>query len=311
MSNLLETLAPVLAERATYLAPVLLAALVLGEPLARLLRMPKAGQWVGAQVLLLNRKLNRPQRSIATRLYRGMAAVAMVLVPALLTGLLLLRDKPSSPLLVTLLLVALFGALLRPYARLQLRRQAKTGSLSLSADHPDFLFADTHARLRHAIYEAGQQVQLAIGASCFFLLADMPGLCMYLALAMCAAAYHPALADNRAFGWAAHRLWRAVNAVPYALFLLLSWLAAWCVAGTAPIRTLTHAATARRLHGWAASLLVLAIGGPMPTLGGTCSLPWAGIGTAKVETVHLSRALALWGITYGLWILVLSTTIFI
>lgn len=311
MPDALTPLLTLLAERATYLAPILVLAVLLGEPLAQLLHLPDLQARIGSIIARLNRKLNRTKRSTATRLYRGIAALLMLVLPTLALGLLLTGKADWLRLLVVLLLVALFGALLRPYQLLRLRREAKAGRLTLQSADPPFLFPDTHALLRYTILTAADRLALTIGAGFYFLLADLPGLLCYLMLAATARFYAPTHTGNRAFGWAADALFTLCNALPRALTSLLTWLAALFTAGTAPFSTLRHlASSARTSYGWLAYLLGLSLGGPVPALAGPLALPWIGTGTPKPEATHLSRALLLVGVALLLWLLLLASAIY-
>ena len=299
------------AERAVYLVPILTLAVMVGEPLAKLLRFPALRLAIGDIIASLNRKLNRTKRSTATRLYRGMAALVMLLVPTLILAVLLMRPDGWVQLLTVILLVALFGELLRPYQLLRQRRAAKAGKLTLQSAEPHFLFPDTHALLRYTILCAADRVTLLIGASLYFLAFSIAGLLCYLMLAGAARYYAPAHTGNRAFGWAAHALFSLVNILPRAIAAVLNWLAALFTPRTQPFTALRHPRAARYTHGWMAMLLNLSLGGPIPTAAGPATLPWIGRGTPKPEAIHLTRALQLVGLTLLLWVWMLASTIYL
>jgi cobalamin biosynthesis protein CobD/CbiB len=302
-----------LTARATYLLPVLVTGLLIGEPWAKLLRFPQWRTWMSDNIATLNAKLNRPQRSTATRLYRGMVALAMLLVPALVTGLLLMRPVEWIQLLETLLLIALFGEAVRPHSLWRQHREATRKRLTLQSVRPAYLFADTHALLRYRIVEMGERFATGIvGSSFYFLLADMPGLLLYLGLAAAARCYSPAIEGNRAFGWAAASLFRIANLPPRILACFLLWVAAWFTPLTRPLSTLRHAATAAHcFYGWLAYLLNLSLGGLIPTPAGEVALRWYGDGNPKALAADESRALQLVAVAILLWICLLGSIIFI
>lgn len=312
MSSTAELILAGVAARATYLVPILAAAFLLGEPLAKFLRFPALRTQIGGLVRHLNIKLNRSSRSTATRLYRGIVALLMLLVPSLAIGILLLRPAEWVQLLAAILFTALFGELVKPYQLLRIRRAAKSGTLTLQSNEPPFLFPDTHAQLRYTILVAADRVALLIGASLFYLAASLPGALLYLMLAASARYYAPAHTGNLAFGWAAHALFRLLDAVPRFITSLLLWIAALFTPRTAPFSTLRHVASAaKQFHGWLAYLLQLSLGGPVPTAAGDTTLPWLGIGTPKPDAIHLSRAIQLAAIATLLWILLLASTIYV
>lgn len=308
-SAALASLSSLLLLRAEYLVPILLIGLLIGEPLARLLRFPLLRAKLGTLIATLRRKLNRPNRSIATRLYRGMVALAMLVIPAIALGLWLMQRAEWVQLLSAILFVALIGEIARPYRLLGYRRMARSGRITLQSDEAHYLFADTHGQLRYLILQTGERFTLLVGASLYYLAADLPGLLGYLALAATARYFHPALPDNRAFGWSAYGLFTLIDALPRFLAGLLLWLAAWCTPGSAPLSALRHFATAAsQAHGWLAYLLGIALGGPIPSPAGERSLPWLGNGPARAEPAHYSRALTLTGAATLLWLLLLSAT---
>ncbi len=312
MSNLPGIVLTLFAERAIHLVPILLAALLVGEPLAKLLRFPQLRLTIGGLISKLNAKLNRSSRSTATRVYRGIAVLAILLLPTLALGLLLMRPVPWIELLATLLLVPLFGELLRPYQLLRVRRAARAGTLTLQSSEPSFLFPDTYALLRATILSATERVALLVGGSLAFLLADVAGLLLYFMLAAAARFYAPIHTGNRAFGWAAAALFALLDALPRFITSALCWIAACFTPRTSPFLTLHHLTSSKpHLYGWVACLLNLSLGGPVPTAAGEAVLPWQGHGTPKPDAAHLSRALQLLGLATLLWIWLLATSIYL
>ena len=271
--------------RANYLLPVLIAGLLIGEPLARLLRFPALRASIGAPIATLGHKLNRPNRSIATRLYRGIVALIMLLIPAIALGLILMRPNPQLQIVTTIFLTALIGDLTQPYTAFRQRRAARNGTLALQSADPHYLFADTHGQLRYLILRYAKKFRLLVGACFWYLLADMPGLLAYLTLAAAAAYYDPAHPQNRAFGWAAHVVNHLGGVFPALLGAFLLTFAALFVPKAAPIRALTGP--------FLANLLGLSLGGPMPTPAGERHIPWSGQGNPKASAADFSRLLQL------------------
>ncbi len=308
---MLHHLLPILLHRATYLTPIILAGLLIGEPWGRLLRFPVVRAQLAGIVASLGDKLNRPNRSIATRLYRGIVALAMLLLPAIALGFFLMRPPEWIQLLASLLLPALIGTLLLPYTAYRLHRAARRGTLALQSTDPHYLFADTYGQLRYHILAYGRRFALLTGASFYFLVADMPGLLAYLTLAAAAAFYSPAQPENRAFGWCAAGLFALFDAPPRLITCLLLWLAALFIPRTHPLTTLAHlASAARQFHGWLAWLLGLSLGGPVPTPAGEVSLPWRGDGTPKPAPKDFGRLLQLLLAALAILLMLLESSIY-
>ncbi len=307
--NSLPLLEPILA-RAAYLVPILTLGLLTGELLARLLRFDALQASLAAWLRGLHEKLNRPQRSTATRLYRGMVVCAFALFPAGLLGLLLLMQRAAwVQLLAAILFIALIGQLVRPYRAWQLRQRAQRGTLALQSDQPHYLFADHFGQLRYHILTMAERFALLVGLALYYLIADLPGAFLYLALAACSALFHPSRPENRAFGWASCALFSLLDALPRFVACFLLWLAACFVPKARPLGTLRHVVSAAQTYAsWLAHLLHLALGGTMPSPAGERVRGWFGPGNPKPTTIDFSRTLHLLAVAYLLLIMLLSAT---
>jgi cobalamin biosynthesis protein CobD/CbiB len=311
MDWLVQTMLLQLATRATLFLVIIVVALLIGEPLARLLRLPQLRRALTARIVRLNTKLNRPSRSIATRLYRGIVATFMVVLPAMLVTLALTLSGNHTAIFLILMLV--FGEALAPYRTLRIWRQAKTGKLNLQSQDPEFLFADIHARLRYEIIRVSERFAVVfVGGSVAFLLAGLVGMAIYFALAASARIFSLRQPENRAFGWAANGLFQLVDALPRFIARILLWIAAFTVPRGAPfsaLRQLTTSGTA--YYGYVASLLGLSFGGRMPHPSGELALPWLGQGNPKPVAHDYTRAL--WLITAAnlLWVCLLGSSIYL
>lgn len=276
LTELAQALLAVVALRAQVLIITLLAGLVMGELLARLLFFRQAEVGLRLRLARFTTKLNRPDRPIATRLWRGLVLVLMFLLPALLLGLLL----QTHPLATQLVLVALFGHAFGSVRLTRFWRQAKAQGVKLELPGLDHLFADSHGVLRYHILHEGERFAIGVvGVAFWFLLGGLPLALGYLAAAFLA----KHLSYLAVFGWAARALFRLVDALPRLLACLLLMLGALVVSGAKP--------WAIRLggpfHGFLARLLDVSLGGTLPER----ELPWEGTGTPKLLSSHLSRFL--------------------
>lgn len=295
-----------LSHRLTWMVPLLLIALLLGEPLGRLLGLPALRRRLSNRIVSYNTRLNR--RSAATRVYRGIAVLLMLEIPAILLGLVLTLEHTSTQALAAFLGALLVGSGLEPYRLWRQWRAARRGSLTLQLENPPYVFADTFGVLRYEILRAGERFAVIfIGGSLYALLFGITGLLAYFTLAAAASFYAPHQPENKAFGWAAHALFQLLDAPPRLLSRALLWLAALFTPLARPFAALRH--RPRSFHGWLAELLGLSLGGPMPHPSGETALPWAGHGTPKPTARDFTRALQLFLVASLTWILLLGSII--
>ncbi len=294
--------------RAKALALFTLMAFFIGEKLAELSRLNVAADRLHGLTKTLGRKLNRPTRSVSTRVYRGMVALLILEVPALAASIVLARPSPLGELLVALVMVALLGRGLATFTLVKRWRQAKAGTLMLDADNT--LFADTHGVLRHTITASAEHFATrVIGGGFWFVIGGVPLLFAYLALAMAAAHTTPLREDNRAFGWAANRLYRLTDAAPRLLASTALLISGCFVPRMHPLKalqTLSHRSFSE--GGWLrmmAELMGISLGGRMVSEAGEVELPWQGNGTAQLTATHLTGWLALLGVATLVWLLML------
>ena len=265
--------------RAEMLVPLLVVALVLGS-----VPMRVAGPIVQAQRRMaerFERKLNRSNRSVGTRVYRGMIAVGMLLVPSIALGVVLARSNPLSHWAALLVLVAMLGHGLDMPHTVRLWQRARSSALPLELPGRDFLFADSHALLRYLVLEGAERVAvLVVGVSVWFVLGGITLALVYGTLSVLALVYR-----GPAFGWAAKGLFRVMDVLPRALTCVLMLLAALFVPGARPFAMLR----ARSYQAVVAGVMGVSLGGTLPGR----ELPWMGDGTPKLMPVHLLRLVLL------------------
>lgn len=286
----------VLVLRATWLLVALVLALLVGEPLARFMRLSRWIQRLGTALNTLRRKLNK--RDAATRAWRGVIVLLGMLLPAILLGLLI---EQRSPFLSIATLTVIFGAGLMPWQGLDLWRQLQRNSFTLQVEAPSYLFPDRHGLIRYRILTRWAYMQIgAIGAATWYLVGGITALAAYLMLALAARHYRTDHAEHRAFGGVAQALWGMADMPPRVITHLLALVAAVLIPKTRPVAALKEIT-----HGPAffiAALLGVSLGGPMP--GG--EMAWVGRGTPKPEAAHARRLLLLQAITLLLWLLLLG-----
>jgi cobalamin biosynthesis protein CobD/CbiB len=284
-----------IASRAEMLAPLLVVAFFIGEFLARgpLSHLLTRGTRL---VTRLGSKLNRDKRSVATLVYRGMVAIFMLLVPAMLIAALLSQPIPWVAVLGAFLLVAWFGHCFASFTTLTMWRRAKADGLPLELPGLDYLFADSHAVIRYLVTTRMEAFAVGIiGGSVWYLLGGFPLMAAYLTLAASARAYH----NSFAFGWAARSLFGLMDILPRLISLVLIHLAAIFTPHCKPFAQLF----AKHWLSHVAGILGVALGGPTPS-GET---PWFGTGTARLTPQHLGRAIYLLLVASVLCVLLLAS----
>ena len=270
-----------LAARASLLVPVVAAALLVGEWIARgpCTAALAAG---GRAVQFFGRKLDRENRGIATLVYRGIIAVFLLLIPAMLVAGVLSNAVPGVALVSMLLLVAWFGHCFSLWQTAALWRRATKNGLPLELAGQDYLFADSHAVLRYLVTTRMDGFAIGVVGGCvWYMLGGLPLMVAYLTLAAAADAYRPRLA----FGWAARSLFALMDLLPTVIARLLLVLAAVFTPRTHPLAALRTGAW----RGFAANMLGVSLGGPSPR----GAQVWIGTGTARLTPEHLRRTLHL------------------
>lgn len=267
--------------RAETLAALLAIGCIVGEFLARgpFTQALSYGQHI---IRTLGRKLNRENRSVATLVYRGIVAVLMLLLPAILAASLLSKPLPWLELLAALLLIAWFGHCFQTMATLRLIARAKTAGLPLELPGLDYLFNDSHAVIRYVITTRMDAFAIGIVGGCFwFTLGGFVGIAIYLTLAAASRAYAPHIA----FGWAARSLFLLANALPTLIARVLIFFAAFFTPHTKPFAGLF----AKSWRAAIALTLAIALGGKMPE----GEMPWVGTASARLTHTHLRRVMHL------------------
>ena len=294
--------------RAKLLAFMLVVALVLGEKLSALSRMDHMAQRYHRFAILLGTRLNRPSRSIATLVYRGIIAIVLLEIPVLILAFFLSRNDMLIELLGIVVMVALLGRGFQSHRLMRCLQQAKTGTLALEVDHT--LYADTHGVLRHTIARSAERFSIhVIGGGFWFVLGGLPCTLAYLAIAVAAQHYH---ADAyRAFGWATGHLFRIVHTIPQFFSNLLLLCAGFLIPKTHPLTAVRHIRCNHR-EGLSivAALLDIALEAPTKTGSPSSAEGWIGNGTAQLTVVHFTRWLALLVVaSVLLWLGLLTFTI--
>lgn len=282
MNAILNDLIPLftlLKLRAEMLAPIIVLGYVVGEFFARgpINALINAGD---ALVVWL-KKLDKPNRGIATLVYRGMIAVFMLLIPAMFAAALLSKNIPEVKLASYIFLVIWFGHCFETWRTISLWRRAKVDGLPLELPGLNYLFADSHAVIRYLVARRINGFAVGVvGGSFWYLVGGLPLMAAYLTLAAAADHYR-----SPAFGWAARSLFLLMDIVPRFISRILLTFASIFTPQTKPFAGL-FASTARSSI---ASTLDVALGGPTPK----GELPWVGKGTARLGPKHLQRTLTM------------------
>lgn len=280
--------------RAEWVILLLLGGFLVGEWLGRIDGFEKLLGRGNRLAQALAHKLDRSKRGTATLVYRGMIAVAMLLVPAFIAGRLLSDPNFWAQILGIALLVMWFGHAFGVQSGWRLWRRAIADTTPLELAGSNYLFPDTHAVLRYAIATRAELFAVGVvGASFWYVLTGWPMLLVYLTL-------HAATAHFRgpAFGWAARSMFTLFDILPRLIARALFAVAALFTPEANPFALFL--AGEWRLY--VARLLAITLGGPSPE-GETL---WIGEGTAKLTPQHLRRFLVLEIAAGILWVLILA-----
>jgi len=273
----LETYPALLIQRSEFLVVLVVLGIVI-SPLAERGPFAKLVRAGGGVVARLGAKLNRENRSIATLVYRGIVAVVMLLIPAIMVGALFIQYAAWSYLPVTLSMLLWFGYCFAASATFALWRQAKNGRLGLQLPDINFLFADEHAVIRYTIATRMEAFAVGIVGGCWwYVIGGWMAMAMYLTLAAAKAAF----GHHLAFGWAARNLFWVADAIPRVLARIIIALAALVVPHCRPIASML----APNWRVAVSKTLGISLGGPSPR----GAEPWVGSGKARLTHQHLWR----------------------
>ncbi|MFZ4541203.1 MAG: hypothetical protein ACOYNL_05240 [Rickettsiales bacterium] len=242
--------------------------------------------------------MDKPKRGVATLVYRGIVAVVMLVIPAVIAGAFLSTALPWIQLLSVIGLFVWFGHCFVTFPTLALLKRAKLDGLPLNLPNLNYLFADSHAVIRYLITVRMESFAVGIVGGCFwYVLGGWVFMAPYLVLATAAGAYAPRLA----FGWAARGLFALIDAVPRLIARLLLVLAALFTPHTRPIAGLL----APNWRTAVAMTLDCSLGGPSPR----GEAAWVGTGTPKATYHQLRRGMMMLVVAAVLLVLLLSASI--
>jgi adenosylcobinamide-phosphate synthase len=268
---------------------------------------------VGRAIGFFDRRLNREGRSDATRQFRGIIAVVVLVGAAAAIGWAIgeyLRVVHYSWAIEALLVAVLLAQrnLFEHVAAVGKALQAdglqggRVAVAKIVGRDPESL--DEYGVARAAIESLFENFSDGVIAPAFwYLLLGLPGLFAYKTANTLDSMIGHRSPKYLYFGWAAARVDDALNWIPARLTALLIWLAALVLpgaqAGAAIRTTLADAKKHRSLNaGWpeaaAAGALGLALSGPRRYLGTVMNEPWLGDGRARATTVDIGNALRLY-----------------
>jgi len=295
---------------------LLLAALalepLLGEACGPFAKLPHPVRLIGGLVGLLDRKLNRENRSTADRRGRGILLVLFVCLIAASAGAavtwLSLR-MPFAWLLELALMISLLAqrSLFRHVRRVgEALREGGIEAGRAQVAHivgRDVRGLDDHGVARAAIESCAENFSDAVVAPAFwYLLFGLPGMLVYKAINTMDSMVGYRSERYLAFGWAAARLDDAANLIPARLAGLYLAGTEFVMPDADPVRGLRTMIGDAGKHrspnaGWPeaamAGALGLSLAGPRRYPGVVVDDPWIGDGTALATARDVMRALSL------------------
>jgi adenosylcobinamide-phosphate synthase len=312
---LLEPITGAWAVPALLLGALLLDALV-GDPRWLFRYVPHPVALIGGLVGWLDRRLNRPQRSAASRGMRGLVVTLFVVLLAAATGWLIawIADDWRNGWLIELVVVTLLVAQrslfdhVRDVAR-ALDRDGLAGGRAAVAliVGRDPAQLDAHGVARAATESLAENFADGVVAPVFwYLLFGLPGLLAYKAVNTMDSMIGHRTQQHADFGKAAARLDDATNWLPARIAGVMIVAAALFAPGGRPGRALRVMARDGAKHrspnaGWPeaamAGALSVALSGPRSYAGGAVAEPWlGGEFTARIGPADIRRALYLFAV---------------
>jgi adenosylcobinamide-phosphate synthase len=302
---------------------------VFGDMPAIFRQIPHPVVLAGRTTAFFDRKLNRPDRSEASRRERGIVTVITLVGGAAVLGLIVqqlcrgsLLGATAESLIIAALLAqrSLFDYVAAVAQALERGGLAGGREAVRHIVGRDPMSLDQHGVARAAIESLAENFSDGVVAPIFwYLLLGLPGLFAYKMANTLDSMIGHRTPRYRSFGWAAARFDDILNAVPAPLTgLLLATAAVFAKNGSA-VRALRIMLRDGRKHhspnaGWPESAMAgalgLALAGPRRYSEGVVADPWLGDGTARATTSDILRALELYrfaclvqgGLLFGAWL---------
>jgi adenosylcobinamide-phosphate synthase len=302
---------------------------VFGDMPAIFRQIPHPVGLAGRAIAYFDRKLNRSERSQASRRERGIVTVVILVGGASLLGLIVQRLCRGSLLgaAAEILVIATLLAQRSLFDHVAaVARALESGGLAGGREAVrhivgrDPMSLDRHGVARAAIESLAENFSDGVVAPVFWcLLLGLPGLFAYKMANTLDSMIGHRTPRYRSFGWAAARFDDVLNAVPAPLSGLLLATAAVFAKKTRAGRALRIMLRDGRKHhspnaGWPESAMAgalgLALAGPRRYSEGAVADPWLGDGTARATTSDIVRALELYrfaclvqgGLLLGAWL---------
>jgi adenosylcobinamide-phosphate synthase len=278
-------------------------------------RVPHPIALLGRLIAFFDRRLNREDRSPASRRTRGIiVAVFLIALASAIGGALqfVARNLLYGWVIeLGVLIVLLSGRSLFDHVR-AVAVALDRGGLAAGRDAVrhivgrDVAQLDEHGVARAAIESAAENFSDAVVAPvCWYLLLGLPGLLIYKTVNTMDSMIGYRTPRHAAFGMAAARTDDALNFIPARLSALMIVAAAAFTPGGSPRRawrTLlrdggNHASpNSGRPEAAMAGALGLALAGPRPYHGAWKHAPWIGDGLARATAADILRALFLYAV---------------
>jgi adenosylcobinamide-phosphate synthase len=307
------------------LLTAMIAEAVIGEARLVFRIIPHPVAIIGGLADILERKLNRDNRSQVDRAFRGAFVLTLVVVLCLAVGLGVVWISQSYPygwvleqvLLITLLAQrSLYSHVRRVAIALETGGVAdgRTAVAHIVGRDPQRL--DGHGVARATIESCAENFSDGVVAPIFwYVLFGFPGILIYKAVNTLDSMIGHRSDRYRAFGFTAARLDDVLNVIPARIAGLLLVLAALFTPATKPGRALKTMLRDGAKHrspnaGWpeaaAAGALGVALGGPRFYAEGAVAEAWMGEGSAALQPSAIRRMLYLYAVACLLTVLLVT-----
>ena len=266
-------------------------------------------RFVHKRIRILGERLN--QRDVATRVWRGLIVIVLLLIPCLALDWVLGSSGLFAAIIIGMT-ADIQPTLWHGWSTVAAAKGHNEPRMALAAAtlalEPSSA-PDRHGIMRLIILSLTHHFAIVlVGGAFWFGLLGLKGLLGYYVLATAAHYFREGDERWRAFGWAATRCFTLVDVIPSFLSAMFLIIASLFVPKANPFKAFKAYMDARDEHHARiiAASLSIALGGPRLVNGTIHQIPWIGEGTAQIEGSDMARFMTLYSIgLLGLILLIL------
>jgi adenosylcobinamide-phosphate synthase len=270
---------------------------------------------------VIEARLNRPQRHVLDRLWRGKLVLIIALLIACIAGCVCVALTSLTPygwvfeVCVAAYLMPIragLSSVIETQRMIKQKKLVKIPELLQPITDTDVLAADGHMLIRIAVaHTAIYLPRYVIAPAFWYILLGMPALMVCRLLSCLSDLFPQSHKRYRSFANAAHFWDKAMQLVPVRFSMIILWLGVFFVP-KGRVRQVVQAFTRQPAEPaittrnlpvrFAAYAFGWSLAGPRPVDGVIRPDSWIGNGKARLDNTDLSRALLWAGCNVGLWL---------